>query len=253
MNGDEQFVIDLLKDFNLNIAKLPRSDGKSPDFLAIHNCKRILIELKTKYDSRNFVESIERELSSSGTCLNINILQRSNTMSGIVKEAYEQLKESKNKYKADECYVFLLASEPYAHDKYEQFYHTLYGSKLIIPLGNNAPTARDCFYYEFSDFFRYSDIIDGALISNGSKMKCCLNNFSEAYKSIKDNVFVDIFKGKVVDPVQLEKEGKAYLLDSNIDRRDTESLNNYLIKKYGLEKLTQASFPSYTITSKTDL
>lgn len=239
-----------MEHFGLAAEKIPESHEKAPDYLIKDGDRRYLIELKTKYDSPEFLEQRERELEDSGIYEHQSVLKRSNAMSGIVGDAYKQLIDSKKRHHADECYLFLLASEPYANDKYEQFYNTLYGQKFIIPLGNNnVPPPRYCFYYSFSDFYRYRDIIDGAIVSNGSSLKFCLNSFSTAYNSADGNLFAKRFP-KVVDPIQQEKEGVAYLMDSDIDRRNIDELNAYLQNKYDLEKVTQADFPSIIVESR---
>lgn len=42
----------------------------------------------------------------------------------------------------------------------------------------------------------------------------------------------------------------AYLMDSDIDRRNIDELNAYLQNKYDLEKVTQADFPSIIVESR---
>ncbi len=253
MQEEEKLVIDIFNFFGFKAEKIPESNEKSPDFIINNDNKKILVELKTKYDSEDFLEIRENELNHTDVYEYHDILKRSDRMSGLIRDAYKQLKIKKEKECADECYLFLLASEPYSHNKIQQFYNTVYGIKFVIPLGRSAPTARNCFYYTFNDFFRYKDIIDGAIISNGHILKFCVNTFSEAYKYIYKNKFVNSFQPGVVDPIKLEENNKVYLMDSTINRRNTDALNEYLEKKYKLEKITQGNFPSITIESKIDI
>ncbi len=252
MNQNEQLVAEIFGDYGLVAQKIPECDEKSPDFLIQDKGRRYLVELKTKYDSPEIVEEREAALEKPGIYEHHSVLQRTNTMSGIVGDAYEQLKASKKKHNAHECYLFLLAAEPYAHDKYIQFYNTIYGIKLIICLGNSAPLPRYCFYYSFCDFFRYRDIIDGAIISTGRTLRFCLNTFSNAYNSADGNSLAKYFP-KYADPMRFEEGGTAYIMNTDIDRRDTEALNAYLEQKYNLERVTQGDFPSITIESRMKL
>ncbi len=246
MNNDEQHAVELLKQLGLKAEKIPESDEKSPDFIVKTDSKKVLIELKTKYDSPEFVEKRDTALDLDGEFEHVGVLRRTNTISGLITEAYKQLKQRKTKYGTDECYVFLLGTEPYANDKYYQFYYTVYGVKFLMPLQlrRTAPTPRDCFFYEYNDFYRYRDVIDGAVISNGRLIKLCLNPFSAAYDGRANNEFVNAFKTHVVDPYALEEADQVFVVDSDIDRSDTNAIDHYLMKKYDLEKVTAANFPS---------
>ncbi len=249
MLEDEDLVIAIFDFFGFKAEKIPESNEKSPDFIIETDSKRILIELKTKYDSREFNKKRNNSLSSNGIFEHRDVLNRSNTMSRIIKDGYKQLKERKVKERADECYLFLLASEPFAYNKFEQFYSTVYGLKFIICLGESAPPPRNCFYYSFNDFYRFRDIIDGAIISDGKKLKFCINTFSPRYKYVNENTFINSFNPGIVDPMHMEKNGEAFVLDSDIDRRNIDELNVFLEKKYDLEKVAKGNLPSITIES----
>jgi hypothetical protein len=250
---DEEYAIEILKYFDIKAIKIEESNTKSPDFLIELNGKKILIELKSKYDDSELIETREDMLNDNKIHQQIDILKHSNTISGITNKAYKQLKTKKNQIKADECYIFFLTEEPDSDDKIEKIHSTLFGKKLLVPLGTNAKDSKFCFYYSESDFFRYKDVLDGAIISNGSELRFCLNNYSINYKNVKNGVIVNKIKSGINDPIELEKAGNIYLADCNIDRKDIESLDNYLKEKYSIERFIITDFPSITYRKKINL
>lgn len=253
MDENEKLALALFDAFGLRAEKIPECDEKSPDFLVTLEDRRLLFELKTKFDSDQVLGKRDTKLDSGEIHEHFSKLDRTNLLSAIVRKAREQLETQKQKLNADECYVFLLSSGPYAHDKYDQFINTIYGRNLIVPMGNNAPEPKYFYYYGYNDFFRHREILDGALVCDGRRATLCLNTFSANYEKIRSSGFGDKLTSGILDPLTLEENGQAYVLDSDIDRKKTESIDKYLIKKYSLEKITATNFPSFTYETKTKL
>ena len=57
------------------------------------------------------------------------------------------------------------------------------------------------------------------------------------------------FGNAVVDPIELEKNGDAFLVDGDIDRNDSEAILQYLREKYKSNNMTNITmnFMSGTI------
>jgi hypothetical protein len=60
---------------------------------------------------------------------------------------------------------------------------------------------------------------------------------SSKFEELKLSKLVKIFGESVVDPIQEEKEGFAYLALGEINRTDKQVVISYLKNKYGIEKL----------------
>ena len=140
------------------------------------------------------------------------------SISSAIEKAYKQLLNRKKKIGADFCYIFLLAAGHYTSAQIRQFEATLYGSKEILSIEHGTPEPKTCYYYTFSDFYRYKEVLDGAFILGENFGRLCLNDQSEQYPSTKESSFVKTFLPGVLDPLQLEAEGKAYSITENINR-----------------------------------
>jgi len=254
MDKNEQVVIDFFSLFDLQAEKIPESEEKTPDFFLESNGKKILIELKTKLDDSNLLKKQEEVYRQSKIFEHIDVLERKNSISGRTKKAYKQLSKQKKVYNADFCFVSFLIRGQCLSNQYEQILSTLFGSKNIVLMGDDFDNGiKKCYYYSNSDFFNYKDILDGAFIIINNSYTLCINTHSVNYKELKKSEFLKLFNERVLDPLEQEVNGKAYILDSAIPRDDKNALNEYLCKKYGLKKIVPFDCSSFTFSSKIEI
>ena len=179
------------------------------------------------------------------------VIARNNPISKRISTAYKQLKAQKKKYDADYCYVFLLAAGFHQSVQLSKFETTLYGDKDIIPMGDEFHKGiKKCFYFTDSDFYQYKDTIDGALVLGGEFSRLCINNLSVNYPDSKESNFVKAFHPNVLDPLDLEKIGEAYIVEGEINRSDDQAVTRYICEKYGLKKIVPFYWPQYDYTSQ---
>jgi hypothetical protein len=213
------------------VDKIPEDDAESPDFFISDNLSSYVLELKTKFPSSEEVEK-RRRILDSGEIHNIHeLVIGKNTLSGIIKKAGNQLERY-----ADEKVlriVWLLATGHLAEPRMLQFEATLYGLTDIV----SSQGASDCYFFFNSDFYRFRDIIDGAIVSTESDARLLLNPLSPRYAQLKVSSLPRHLGDAVVDPLELESRGKAFIVDSNVDRTDKETVLIYLRKKYGLDDM----------------
>ena len=248
MTKEEQLVVEFFKTFGYIAEKISESNEKSPDFIIENDGKKILIELKSKYDSDELLKKREIDLNLNGHHSHSTSMLRSNTISGIIKEGALQLDTLNQKINADECYLFFLSLGQFSHI-FNNIYSTLYGIMKISSDYNNEPIVKECFYYTFNDFYDYPSI-DGAFIYNLNSLKLCINTFSKKYSLIKNSKFVTTFNKCLIDPLEKEKSGEIYVIDSSfINRNNYDELNKYLIDKYKLKNIICLPFTNYTLES----
>lgn len=90
-------------------------------------------------------------------------------------------------------------------------------------------------------------------------LKICLNPYSPRYPGLKAASFLLPFGSAVLDPIEEEKAGRAYLPDADFERKEqafTKLFSLYdpvllhLAKKYQTGQLTRADFKSPQIAVK---
>lgn len=230
------FARALLEHWGVSVQDIPTSDAeekKEADFLAAFDGAKVLIEEKTKEDDPEYLAVRTRELEQGDIHAATLPLIRNETISGIVRDASKQLRSSSN-LQHDFRLVWFTASGVNAQGKYEQFMATLYGRTNILEM--NSADYRRCYYFRNADFFRRAAVIDGAVAAytDGKSItaRLCLNALSPRYAALKQSTVLRPFGTAVEDPVELEASGTAFILDSDLSRKDEGPLLVYLQAKY---------------------
>jgi hypothetical protein len=112
----------------------------------------------------------------------------------------------------------------------------LYGLRDIADMSDEKSNLKECYYFSFSDFFRHKMGLDGAILTMDSQLQVCVNDCSPNVEKFRCSALVQTFRGGVVDPMDLERQGHAYIADCDHDRRDRNKVISYLQKKYGKKR-----------------
>ena len=118
----------------------------------------------------------------------------------------------------------------------DRFRATLFGTTNIIDLGPTRDT-RMGFFFGLNDFYRFRDVLDGAILSVETSCQLCINSLSLQAEKFRESGFVRAFANGLCDPTVLEKQGKAYIVDGDVDRRDKRKALGYISGKYGRDRL----------------
>jgi hypothetical protein len=231
----------LLQHWNVAVEDIPTSDAEQKqeaDFLATFGDVRVLIEEKTKEDDPNYLASRTEQLERGEIHAATLPLTRNETLSGLVRDASRQLRSSSDT-PHDFRLMWFTATGVHAEGKYEQFMATLYGRTKILEM--NAAHSRRCYYFRNADFFRRSEIIDGAIVAhtdgNSISARLCLNSLSPRFEALRRSTVLAPFGTAVEDPMALEAEGTAFILDCALDRKNEAPLLAYLQEKYSTAPL----------------
>ncbi|MCL4271553.1 MAG: hypothetical protein KJZ72_18490, partial [Anaerolineales bacterium] len=186
------------------INKIPESNEQSPDFLITDETSKYLLELKTKFPSEDEIDE-RRQILSSGEIHNIDeIITFQKGLSKIISNAKNQLKN----YSRGENIlrlVWLLSAGHLSEPRLDQFETTLYGSTYL----HTTEWYGNCYFFYNSDFFKYRNVLDAAIVSTTTKGKLLLNPLSPRYVRMKNSSLIKHFRdSSIIDPIELEKEGK---------------------------------------------
>ncbi|MDQ7089732.1 MAG: hypothetical protein Q9M50_03695 [Methylococcales bacterium] len=206
------------------VEKIPESEKEEADFLVKYQGSTALLEAKLKKDDPSIVKKREASLSAGKVSVVEAKLGINSNLSKIIDKANSQLLSSSDK-PHDFKIVSFIASGINEKTKTDQFKDTIYGSTLVSN-GNNTKT---CYFFRDSAFYKRNNIdaaIVGYVFNNEIILELCLNPYSLNYNSLKESVFLEPFKGAVIDPLKLENKGLAYIPDHNIDRKLNEFQKN---------------------------
>jgi hypothetical protein len=236
MNIEEAIGLQM-KNWGFSVEKISESDikgEKRPDYEVMCDGDIYLIEVKSREDDKNEVIEKKKILEKGKIYGQHKALIRKNTVSGIIRDACDQLIDYGNK----ESFriVWLCAIGDAQDAKYEQFKAALYGRTQMFDLDGDCHH-RPCYFYRDSDFFRYRNILDAAVVSTLSNVELCFNPFSSKNIKLQSSKFAATFKNSICDPIKEESEGYAYIVDSDVDRKDENGIMRYLRDKYNAPKL----------------
>jgi hypothetical protein len=228
---------EVLKLWGFDVQPLTPADRerrKQADFLATRAGVRLLIEEKTKEEDPAKAAAREAAHSTGKLYAETLPLVRDETVSGVIRGTTRQLLAS-SLLEHDFRLIWFTATGPTAKGKYEQFMATLYGRTNIIEFGVEG--YRRCYFFRNGDFFRRRDVVDGAVAAyiDGDQLhaRLCLNSLSTRYAALRvSDAVLAAFEGKCEDPIAMEADGAALILDADIDRKDESALLEFLRQKY---------------------
>lgn len=215
------FTVELLEEAEIR---------RTPDLLAKKKGQRFLIEVKAKGDNLATLLERQRKLAKGDLVIHGARWARRNTISGIARDGALQLNDHPHGER-DFLLLWLHAEGSDPRSQFEQFASTLYGKTYIHSI-LNSKFSYECYFFYDSVFYRWRDILDGAILSTPTGVQLCVNTFCPRYSFFRDSELVKAFAQAVVDPIELEQAGHVIVADCDIDRKDHDKVKQYLAAKY---------------------
>lgn len=235
IKNNETIIKEVLEQMGFSACKILESDHESPDFLVTDKENTYLIEFKIKHDEEGFQQRRENTLKRGEVISILKSIGRNKFISKRIKKGKRQL-NIRLTQDVDFKIIWYHAGGCFPEVRFDQLKATLYGSTYIsVPGERGLP----CLYFTFSEFHRYKDSLDAAILSYAGKgeTQFCLNDHSPNYVKIKDTKLFNSFIGAIYDPLMEESKGNVYIADCEIDRRKEAQILKYIQKKYGKEKM----------------
>jgi hypothetical protein len=234
LSPEEQFVKAVLEDKGAVVTPIPRTSERTPDFDVSLGGAAYIVEVKTREEDEERAEAREETLKRGEVHGDSDALKRKNTISGIIAWGVDQLRS----YGPAEAFRVLWIhcggqfGERYKH----QFFNALYGTTRLYDLDDQDYRV-DALYFRESDFFRYRDALDGAVITMEVGQECqlfCLaNDHSAKYQAFRTSPLLLAFPDGFYDPVAREAAGDALIVRGAVDRRNEDAVNAHLYKLTG--------------------
>lgn len=233
-NESEKAVKEFLRSIDFEVTRVQRSETeKRPDYLVSDGTNDYLLEIKSREKDENFLKLFENANPGERT----HKLGRINPLSSMLLEGAKQLSDydpAKEKWHVLWCYT---ADLWYGGIVSRQLAYTVYGFMDIEGYNkNNAHFQTGCFYFTYNDFYRTPQL-DAIVIQSSDELSLCLNTLSSSYNEFMQSRLRHRFEKEgfvIVDPVQLENEKRCFLVDADIDRKDSKAVLRYIAQKYNL-------------------
>ncbi len=220
-----------LEDLGFMVTLLEEEEvRRTPDLLATKKGQRFLIEVKAKGDDLGALLERQRMLAEGDLVIHGARWAPKNTISGIARDGAFQLSDHPPEER-DFSLLWLHAEGSDPQSQFEQFAFTLYGKTHVYSV-LNPQFNYECYFFYDSVFYRWRDILDGAILSTPTEAQLCSNTYCPRYSSFQNSELVKAFDQAVIDPIKLERAGHAIVADCDIDRKDHDKVKQYLAAKY---------------------
>ena len=248
MEADEilkQAIRVYLSGNGLVVTEVERSNTeKRPDFIVRAGEVVSIVELKTKGEDEAEIRSRNSILDSGAVFIRHEDSLRRNRLSALIRDGVKQL----SAYSIDGTpfrLLWLHSTGPYASVMMERFQTTLYGSREIIHTEKQLAN-RWCYYFDNSDFFRFRDLLDGAIISQDGSARFCINDLSPRAQELRLSCLPIKMANAYCDPTEFESANQAYIVDGDVDRLAPDAIKTYLKNKYGCGEILDLNMKHYS-------
>ncbi len=246
MTTEEMVKRVLEENFHLTVQKIPECENKTPDFFATYKDEAYLIEVKDKGDNPVEIENREADFSKGELFEISKSLNYKSVLNNIVYSGKKQIDayvENNQTFRI----VWIHCSGMSYEATREQIISGIYGSVTLADFGNKKAFSGLCYYFNESHFFKYKETIDAVIIScKNEEVQMMLNNHSPRFNAIKNSMLAKCFNLGLYNPIEKEKNGEAFLVDSSINRNDIKGVLQYLKEKYKTEKLMVMNMKSFS-------
>lgn len=220
------------------VEEIPTSHKEESDWLATLDGLSLLIEEKTKIENPELFAARVNSIKSGQVHGTTTSLRPNRGISRIIHKAAKQLRSTSADRTHDARILWFTSTGFDREAKDYQAFNTLYGATKVFDLDVSA-SLRDCFFFHFSEFYKHPEI-DGAVLATFDgqdvTMRLCLNPYSDNWQTLRDSAFAAKL-GAPFDPIALEAKGLVLIADTNLDRRNSEAILEFLREKYGIPKL----------------
>ena len=210
-------------------------DKKTADLMVTSKNQSFIIEIKSRREDPGRIETERKALEQGQIVERSETTTRTNTISGIVQEGVDQL--SRYPQRANQYRLLWLHAE--GHDvelQKDQIKGTLYGTSDIFDLSGTTGN-KECLYFYYNDFYRFSDLLDAAIIGTYQDAQLCLNTFSPKIDEFRKSTLAKAFVQGTYDPEVHENSGNIYVADCDYNRKEERLILNYIKNKYSNDRL----------------
>ena len=249
----EQYARTVFETHGFSVTRLePPGGGRCADYLVTKDSESFLLEVTEKRES-TFLSDLRSTAEIEGIATGIREPTYWNRIDGILGDKAEQLLQTSLVYPDIPRVVWLSALNRDSRHILTRLKQTVYGLQTLAVRGESGEfNSRMCFYCTHSAFFKFQNI-DALILASNKGGILCINEFSNLSDAIRASKLFEMFPPEArVDPLQLEKAGKAYCVRGDIPRKDGKAVWQYLFDTYGVRTsvMRSSELSGYVSTQK---
>jgi len=239
----ELLVRELLESAGFAVSTIPRSTGRTADFLVGDDGHRYLVEVTEKLPKYNYREFAKRA-NADGSAILKRLMDRDTRIDDTLHDKTDQLRQTP--ISADFNVLAVTANHEDSGYLLEVLFRTLYGiadlqairtmtAEAIAQAISDGATERVCFYYDHPSLTDHTDL-HGVIFVSVDKVCLFVNPFASKVAAFRSSRFWLEFAARksVIDP-EVQKGSSDWLfLDGEVDRTDERAKHAALRKKYGM-------------------
>lgn len=216
------------------------SKRKQPDLRASKDGIAMFVEVKTRTEDTELRAGME-SVGIGATESILVSLAKHNSLSSQVEKANAQLGAAAS---ADDLRLLWFRADNglFVQDASEQIGATLLGIRIVNAERNGVRRVRPCIYAGYADFVR-CHAIDGAILDVDDALMLLPNQFSPRQDAFACSPIYQAITPAVFDVRQSDREDICYVIDSDVDRKDSDALLTFLRNKYPADEFL--SFQPY--------
>jgi hypothetical protein len=248
----EEIVEKCVRAKGLEITRVPRQVGKTPDFRIMLDDETVVIEVKEKQDDPQRKNQITEELKHRSEAASSKTIKYTNTIAGRLDEAAFQLAASEASNCIRVAWMNFTGSSPEVDSKL--LFKTLFGGQDLIT--EDSEKMSYCFFYNESTFFKHRErldvVIESHVENNRIHLRLYLNPLSSRQEIALDSRIIRTLGFATKHAID-ETNPQVLVLDADIPRKDSVQKCIYLKKKYGLRQLEEFNSSVISVTMRFNL
>ncbi|MEO8332995.1 MAG: hypothetical protein ABI479_11240 [Gallionella sp.] len=255
MSTEPTYADVVFKHLGFDIEQIPAAEEERADWKVSVGGLVILVEEKLKLDNPDMLVRRRAALDGGEVYPTHVPIRPDDQLSRITRKAVSQIVSTAPHVPHDFRIVWFTAAGRFHEPKKMQYLATLYGLTNIFELEGSH--FKRCYFFRNSDFFRYRDTLDGAVVAEivdqDISAQLCLNPLSPRYEKLKASQLSDSFGTAIVDPLKEEADGDAYFIECDLDRTKTNEVLQFIQTKYCVDKVMNIDmgFASAEVVVKT--
>jgi hypothetical protein len=234
-NQAEEYARSVFEAHGFRVNRLePPYGGRCADYLVTKDSESFLLEVTDKSES-DFLSDLLLKAENEGIATDSRAPSFSNRIDGILRDKEKQLMQTSTMYPDVPRVVWLSALNRDSRYILRCVKHTVYGLQTVAVLSASGEfSSKRCFYRTHSAFFKFQNI-DALILAYNGGGTLCLNEFSKRVATVRASKLAQMFPPEArIDPLDLEKAGKAYCVRGDIPRKDDKAVWQYLYNTYGV-------------------
>lgn len=244
LHPEEQEAKQFIEGLNLTVHPIPtptlpsKKSPKSPDFLVDGDARDYVLEVKTRFDSEEWSQTIAK----GEPAIREQRMSYGRWSEDVAHYALKQFPMADPWHLRWWVLWFIIRTRVSADTTLDEVIGSLFGVRQVVysdPSSKKQPM-RDCLFARPGVFERHPEIV-ASIIDLGNSLSFCVNEFAPDFTSFQKSVIYSTFD-QLHPPISTTdltaNRGFFQVTNRSLDRKNDKTIASYLEQRYGLKKPT---------------